>query len=178
MKKLIQTIAISTFIFAASSASIAHAKGFYIGGGIYQSYAEQGDFDEDDVVPALFAGYTFLDTNIFMMSAELGYYDLGEYDSTVTDTKYEVDASAFTLAAVGYIPIGPFFEIYAKAGIASLSVDIKKDGIKEDNDGEEAFGGIGFSFDVLDTIDIYAEYLVFDNEIDSSIAGLGVRFAF
>ena len=178
MKKLIQAIAISTFIFATSSASIAHAKGFYIGGGIYQSYAEQGDFDEDDVVPALFAGYTFLDTNIFMMSAELGYYDLGEYDFTVTDSKYEVDASAFTLAAVGYVPLGPFFEIYAKAGIASLSVDIKKDGIKEDNDGEEIFGGIGFSFDIVDTIDIYAEYLVFDNDIDSSIAGLGVRFAF
>lgn len=49
---------------------------------------------------------------------------------------------------------------------------------KGDADGEEMFGGIGASIDVLDTIDIYAEYLVFDTDIDSSIAGIGVRFTF
>ena len=109
-----------------------------------------------------------------MLSAELGYYDLGKTDSN----DYKVDASAFTLAGVAYLPIGPFFEVYAKAGIASVSVEVDAFGQKDDFDGDEAFGGVGFAFDILDTIDIYAEYLLFDTEIDSEMIGVGIRFAF
>jgi len=178
MKKLIQKITMSTIIFVASSVAFANAGGFYIGAGVYQSYAEEGDFDEDDTVPAFFAGYQFIDSNIFMLSAEVGYYDLGSYDGLIDDQQYKVDASAFTLAAVGYIPIGPIFEIYAKAGVAATKIDIERGSESTDDDGGKAFGGLGFSFDILDTIDIYAEYLVFDTKVDSSMAGLGVRFAF
>jgi hypothetical protein len=178
MKKIIQKITMSTLIFAASSFTLAQAAGIYIGGGIYQSYAEQEDFDEEDTVPAVFVGYNFLDSNIFMLSGELGYYDLGSYSGTTNNINYDIDASAFTLAGVGYIPIGPFFEIYAKAGVAAMSIDIERNSEKYDDDGGKAFGGLGFSFDILDTIDIYAEYLVFDTTIDSSIVGLGVRLAF
>jgi hypothetical protein len=178
MNKFPQLIAMTTFILAANSPSLAHAEGFYIGAGVYQANAEEGDFDDDDVVPALFAGYTLIDSNIFMISAEVGYYDLGGYSGTVGSTNYNIDASAFTLAAVGYVPIGPFFEIYAKVGAALVNIDVEVGSLKNDADGEELFGGIGASVDVLDTIDIYAEYIVFDTDIDSSIAGIGVRFAF
>lgn len=178
MKKLIQKITMSTLIFAASSFTLAHAGGFYIGGGVYQSYAEQGDFDDKDTVPAFFAGYTFIDSNVFMMSAELGYYDLGSYNGTVGASQYDIDSQAFTLAGVGYIPIGPIFEIYAKLGVSAMSVDIEAGSDKESESDGKAFGGLGFSVDILDTIDIYAEYLAFDNTIKSSIAGVGVRFAF
>jgi len=180
MNKRIQSIATAcTFsILALGGISSAHADGFYIGAGVYQAYAEEGNFDDDDTVPALFAGYNFLDTNIFMMSAELGYYDLGGYDGSSNNVEYDIDASAITLAAVGYIPIGPFFEIYAKAGAAAISLDVEINDVKDDSDGTEAFGGVGFSIDVLDTIDVYAEYLMFDTDVDSQIAGIGVRFAF
>ena len=180
MNKRIQSIATAcTFsLLALGGISSAQADGFYIGAGIYQANAEEGNFDDDDTVPALFAGYNFLDTNIFMMSAELGYYDLGGFDGSTNNVEYDIDASAITLAAVGYVPIGPFIEIYAKAGVASVSVDIEIDNIKDDSDGTEAFGGIGASIDILDTIDIYAEYLMFDTDIDSQLAGIGVRFAF
>ena len=47
---------------------------------------------------------SFIDTNFLMLSAELGYYDLGSYDSNDVD----VDASAFTLAGVAYYPLGPY----------------------------------------------------------------------
>lgn len=154
-------------------ACIANADGFYVGAGAYKADMDIADFD-DDYVAAGFVGYQFLDTNFLMLSAELGYYDLGETDSN----DYKVDASAFTLAGVAYLPIGPFFEVYAKAGIASVSVDVEAFGEKDDFDGEEVFGGVGFAFDILDTIDIYAEYLLFDTEIDSEMIGVGIRLDF
>ncbi|WP_017222099.1 outer membrane beta-barrel protein [Moritella dasanensis] len=178
MNKFPQLIAMTTFILAANSPSLAHADGLYIGAGVYQANVEEGGFDDDDVVPGLFVGYTLIDSNVFMVAAELGYYDLGGYSGTVANTNYDIDASAFTLAGVGYLPIGPFFEVYAKLGVALVNIDVEVGSSKDDADGEEIFGGIGASIDVLDTIDIYAEYLVFDTDVDSSIAGIGVRFAF
>ena len=152
----------------------ASAEGFYFGVGGYSASMDTGEVDDDDVVPAGFLGYQFIDSNIFMLSAELGYYDLGAY----TGSGYDVDSDALTLGAVGYLPIGPFFEIYAKAGIASVNVDVEVLNEKSAFGGEEAFGGVGFSFDILDIVDIYAEYLVFDTEVDSEMIGVGVRFDF
>jgi opacity protein-like surface antigen len=178
MNKHSRFIASIISVLAITAPAQAYADGFYIGAGAYQANAEQDSFDDDDVVPALFVGYNLIDSNIFMVSAELGYYDLGGYSGSSLGSNYDIDASAFTLAAVGYLPIGPFFEVYAKAGVAMTSIDIEVNGSKNDADGEEFFGGIGASIDVLDTIDIYAEYLMFDTDIDTSIAGVGVRFAF
>lgn len=175
MNKLLQiTLGAGLSAAMALSASMANADGFYIGAGIYQSDMEVSTYDDDDTIPAAFAGYQFLDTNFLMLSAELGYYDLGSYSGT----DYKVDADALTLAGVVYVPIGPMFEVYAKAGVASVSIDTTLNGLKGDDDGTEAFGGVGVAFDIFDTIDIYAEYLVFDTEVESEIAGIGVRFDF
>ncbi len=166
-------LSIALAIIFILCASISNADGFYVGAGAYKADMNIEDFD-NDYVPAGFVGYQFLDTNVLMLSAELGYYDLGETDSN----SYKVDASALTLAGVAYLPIGPFFEVYAKAGIASVSVDVKAFGKKKDFDGEEVFGGVGFALDILDTIDIYAEYLLFNTKIDSEMIGVGIRIDF
>ena len=167
---IITILLFSTLAFTSIS---ANASGFYFGVGAYSAELDYDDIDDDDVVPAGFIGYQFIDSNIFMLSAELGYYDLGDFEGL----GQEVKSDAFTLAAVGYIPIGPFFEIYAKLGVASISVDVNGSEV-DALGGEDAFGGLGFAFDILDTIDIYAEYLRFDNEIDSELYGVGVRFDF
>jgi opacity protein-like surface antigen len=157
-------------IFSAA----ANADGFYIGAGVYETSVSFDALDDDDYTPAAFVGYQFLDTNFLMLSGELGYYDLGDY----SDDALSVESSAFTLAGVAYLPIGPFFEVYAKAGIAAVRVDVETPGAKDNFDDEEAFGGVGFSFDILDTIDLYAEYLKFDTEVDSEMLGIGVRLDF
>jgi opacity protein-like surface antigen len=158
----------------AIAAPLATADGLYIGAGAYKTDMDIQGFDDDDNTPAAFVGYQFLDTNLLMLSAELGYYDLGDYSGA----NFSVDAKAYTAAGVVYLPVGPFFEIYGKLGIASVEVDTRVNGIKKSYDGEEAFGGIGFAFDLLDTVDIYAEYLQFDNEVESEMIGVGVRFDF
>ncbi len=149
---------------------VAHADGLYIGAGSYKANVQTTNFDEDDTVPAFFVGYNFIDTSLFMFSAELGKYDLGEYSAAGTT----IDADALSLAAVAYIPIGPVIEIYAKAGIASTSV--KTNGSKVDDN--NSFTGVGIGFDILDTVDIYAEYLTFDTDIDTDMFGIGLRLDF
>ncbi len=176
MKSLLKSV-LSAGLAAslALSASAVSADGFYIGAGVYKSDMDSNAFSDSDTVPAAFVGYQFIDTNFFMLSAELGYYDLGDYSKNVNS----VDASAFTLAGVAYLPLGPIFEVYAKAGAAVVSGDVKfANHVKDDIDGTDFFGGVGAAFDILDTVDIYAEYLVFNTEVDSDMLGVGVRLDF
>ena len=174
--KSIKNLALKGILAAtiAFSATQASADGFYIGAGIYSPEAETSTISDSDTTPALFLGYQFIDTSVFMFSAEVGYYDLGSYDSQISS----LDADALTLAAVGYLPLGPFFEVYAKAGIAQTNVDYTINTIKDDLGGTDAFVGIGASIDIMDTIDIYVEYLTFDTEIESDSIGAGIRFDF
>jgi len=147
--------------------SNAVAEGFYFGGGSYESEAQTDGLDETDTTFGLFVGYNLIDSNVFMLSAELGSYDLGEYSSD----NNSVDGDAFSLSAVGGIPLGPFIELYGKIGVAEVDVSVNNDNF----DGSEAFYGAGISFDNLHTFDIYVEYLEFDNEIDSRLLGAGVK---
>lgn len=185
MKRLMRSALVTAVLLIASIAlqSVAYADGLYAGLGAYRAEYEDDIVDDDETVPAAFIGYNFLDTNILMLSAELGYYQLADFEDSIDlgragNVDYEIDAKAFTLAAVVYVPIGPFIEIYAKAGIAAVSLDIEINDNKFDEDGEEGFAGLGIGFDLFDTIDIYAEYLGFDTEIDSEMVGIGVRLDF
>ena len=71
--------AIALIVAVFLSANVK-ADGFYVGAGAYKTDISIDAFDDDDYAPAAFLGYQFLDTNILMLSAELGYYNLGEYD--------------------------------------------------------------------------------------------------
>jgi opacity protein-like surface antigen len=164
-------------IFAASlavSATQASADGFYIGAGIYSPEIEYASISDSDTTPAFFVGYQFIDTNIFMFSAELGYYDLG----SIRKHGEKIESNALSLSAVAYLPIGPIFEVYAKAGVSQTKVDYSFGGSTTDLGGTDGFGGIGASLDILDTIDIYVEYLVFDTQVKTESIGVGVRFDF
>jgi len=141
----------------------------YFGAGAYQSEAQVLDLDDGDTTAGFQLGYVIIDS-VVILSAEIGSYDLGSY----SDGGTEVEADAITLGGVASLAIGPFFEIYAKAGIASVDVDINGDS----EDGNEVYSGVGFAFDVLDTLDIYAEYLEFDTEVDSELLGAGIRLQF
>lgn len=150
----------------------------YIGAGAYKSETEGVPANDDEEVTAFFLGYNIVDSNIFMFSVEGGYYDLGSFTGTENGDDYKSEAEAYTIAGVAYLPVGPFIELYGKVGFAMVEGETVINGDKYSDDGEEAFGGLGMSIDILDTVDIYAEYLVFDNEIESEMAGVGVRLAF
>ncbi|HKJ51317.1 MAG TPA: outer membrane beta-barrel protein [Gammaproteobacteria bacterium] len=125
--------------------------------------------DDNDTTTGFQLGYLFIDSAI-MLSGEVGSFDLGSYGKGGTD----VDADAVTLAGVLGLAIGLAFEIYAKAGIASS--DVKVNGKNEG--GNESFSGVGFSIDILDTLDFYAEYLEFNTEVNSDLQGAGISLQF
>ena len=160
-------IALTFAVFLGGFQSTAAADGFYFGAGAYQSEAKVEALDDTDETLGFLVGYHLIDSNVFLLSAELGAYDLGDYSSDGVD----VDADAITLSANAGIPLGPFIELYGKIGVAEVSLDVNGD----DFDGSETFYGAGIAFDILDTIDIYVEYLEFDTAVNSSLVGVGIK---
>ena len=75
--------------------SSAVAQGFYFGGGIFRSDPTYEALAETGATPAAFLGSNCIESNIFMLSAELGYYDPGDHGKDGVD----VEADAYTLAA-------------------------------------------------------------------------------
>ncbi|GAB5413860.1 MAG: hypothetical protein Cons2KO_14630 [Congregibacter sp.] len=175
MRRLPRAVLLLVPGLAIAFTSPVFADGLYFGAGVYQTDLEVAAGSDDDFTPAGFVGYQFLDSNLLMLSAELGYYDLGATSGQLDDISFSADASALTLAGVAYLPIGPFFEVYAKAGVAAVDVETRLGDTRRDDDGTELFGGLGVAFDIFDTIDIYAEYLQFDNAFDSQMIGVGIR---
>jgi hypothetical protein len=160
----------TAIMLATGFHSNAFADDFYIGAGVYEVDSTISGFEDNDTVPAFFLGYTFIDSNFLMLAAELGKYDLGDY----RNTNANASSDAYTLAAVVSLPVLSFIEIYAKAGTASVNLTVNGQNL----DGTEVFIGAGFGFDILDTIDIYVEYLSFDTDIDTNLLGAGIRLDF
>lgn len=172
MKSLkLPVLAIAAISFVSTAASNpARAEGLYLGAGVYYSDSDVGD----DTVPAGFIGYTFVDTNFLMLAVEGGYYDLGDS----SDRFEKLKADAWTAGGMASLPLGPFFELYAKGGVAFLNTELKQEGRNDKNSDEEAYYGAGVAIDILDTIDLYAEYIWFDTDYNSEVAGVGIRLAF
>lgn len=182
---LYRTTAMSTTVLAGAAMLLCLVSSFslradalYLGAGAYFSDVEIAAGSEDDITPAGFVGYQFLDSNVLMLSAEVGYYDLGSWSGGLDEARYSLDASALTFAGVAYVPLGPFFEVYAKGGLAAVEVKSHFAGASRTDDDTDTFIGAGVALDFFDTIDIYAEYLQFDNQIDSRMIGVGIRFDF
>lgn len=147
--------------------SRAAADGFYFGAGAYLSAATIDGFDDTDETLGFLVGYHLIDSNVFLLSAELGAYGLGDYSGDGN----KIESDAISLALNAGIPIGPFIEIYGKIGAADVSLSVND----ENFDGTETFYGAGIAFDILDTVDIYLEYLEFDTEVNSDTIGIGVK---
>ena len=148
----------------------ARADGFYIGGAAHVATAEYQDADDTDSTTSLTLGYTLIDSNFLILSAELSRYGLGSF----SDSGIDIESEAVSLGAMAALPLGPFIELYGKLGVASVEVEING----EDFDGDENFRGVGLGFDFFDTVDLFVEYLEFDNEVDTELLGLGLRLDF
>lgn len=67
----------------------------------------------------LFGGYNF--NKYFGLEAT--YYDLGNFEDTDATSKYTADVKAYDLAGRGILPIGTWFEMFAKLGFSTVSND-------------------------------------------------------
>lgn len=147
--------------------STAQADGLYFGAGAYLNEAKIRELEETDEGLALLLGYKTIDSNVFMLSFELGFHDLGEFSSDGE----EVELDAISLSVVPALPLGPFIELYGKLGVAEMGVEVNGRSF----DGTETMYGVGIALDFFDTVDLYLEYLEFDTEVDSSTVGIGIK---
>ena len=128
------TIMVTAAACAASTAALAeNPAGFYLGAGVGystirsddSSYGLPGYYNDHQTAWKVMAGVR----PISLVGAEFEYIDFGQpgnhYGSNASNY-YGLDSHprAAALFAVGYLPIPvPFFDVFAKAGVARLQMD-------------------------------------------------------
>lgn len=126
----------------ASGTAAAQKAGWYIGGGVGNAKADfvRSDFtglasgaysvDNSEIGARFFAGYRATPN----FGVEFGLASFGSYRHTFNDpvngvAVYDYEASALTVAAAGYLPLGGGFGLNGRAGIAftAASLDLRRD---------------------------------------------------
>ncbi len=143
--------------FAAAEES--KASGGYLGGAFgFTTFDDDGAFlglgvDDSDSSLMINGGYKILKH----LAVEARYVDLGSY--SVAGTGLSLDASAFSIHAIGIIPFGDSgWELFGQLGLGTLTVDIA--GSDFDEDVGAAGIGVRFSptenFSLAIQTDVYA----------------------
>jgi OOP family OmpA-OmpF porin len=176
-----------------AQAAAADDSGFYLGAGVGLAQTGNtsrlgvadlplltGKTHDDDTTWGVAAGYR-INQNI---AIEVGYVDLGEITSEVTDATGATDARAasgfsadgVTLALIGTFPLGNW-EPYLKAGLLSSNTVLEfagsaaggNFGARITNEDEDALYGIGVSYAVSESLRIYLDltYLMEVGESDT-----------
>ena len=139
-------IGLTIFSFLASAPAMAVTPGFYLGGSVGGATTESSDgtvtFDDDDTAWKLFAGYHFLQ----FFAVEGGYRDLGSPSANLAGNDVKLDTTAFDLAGLAGIPIGPVY-LFGKVGAIWWDSDFTVNGTKTSDDGVGYEAGLGLSVD-------------------------------
>ncbi|MFM4701829.1 OmpA family protein [Aeromonas bivalvium] len=135
-----------------SAASLpAQANDWYLGGGggvaIGHDIGDLGkDVDKNDTAWSLFAGYNFNEN----FGAELGYLNTGDWQ--VDNEKFSSQGA--TLSAIGRLPLGEVFSLFAEGGAYLYQVDTING---SDNDYAPLLG-LGMGAQLTDWLDLQARY--------------------
>lgn len=157
----------------ADDITVSHAKtgaeGFYLGASI--GNASYDDIDESDVGFDLFAGINLNE----VLSAELGWVDLGEADGGTATA----EVSAFHLAIVGHVALQNNLNAFGKLGMAVWDADVRQGAISTSDSGTDVFFGFGVDYQIsaLSSVRFGADwYSVDDEDITLVAVGLKQRF--
>jgi len=175
MNKLAAAVAALSVVTAPAAFADENA-GWYVGGGIGQFNAQIDDFteiddtvdrwDEDDTAYKLFAGYRLNKVLAF----ELDYINLGEpAGAVVPGVNLDSSVDGFAPYVVGTLPLGNFFEVYARLGYffydATLGVENELDNrVEFDEESEDVVYGAGVGANIGEKLNIRFEYEKFDLE--------------
>ncbi|MBC2604761.1 outer membrane beta-barrel protein [Pelagicoccus albus] len=171
-------------LVAAGLVGTLSASPFYVAGGVYSASVEESfdavsdlDLDDNDTVPALFFGVSFMDH----FAVEAGYYDLGSYSSQLDNEVITADSEALAVNVVGSFKVVKLFDLYGKFGLAHVTSDLEfnSDTIEAfDDSSTDPYYGVGANLNVGQNIDIYAEYVRFASDLEVDLGGVGIRFHF
>lgn len=172
--KLLSTLLLSVALGAAAFGANAQDSGFYAGAGAGQSFVDEGAYDDEDTAFSVFGGYQ---VNRYF-GVEAGYADFGKIEPDVAGPALEGDSAYLT--AVGTLPVGENFSLYAKAGLHRWNVDADLPVLGGDDDsGSDPTYGVGAQYRFTEHVALRGEYSRFEIEdADADLAQLQVRFDF
>jgi OOP family OmpA-OmpF porin len=175
------------------AASQASAQGFYVGGSVGRSDADDGNavpdlitsgtVDGTDTGFKIFGGYQFSQ----YFGLELAWVDLGKatYSGTFAGfpvTGGSIKTQGFNFSAVGTYPFGSGFAVFGKVG--AFAWESKQNDVtagipfsNKENGGDVSFG-IGASYDITKNIGIRAEWERFKAVGDIDLLSVGLVYKF
>lgn len=163
----------TTGAFATTGSSgTSSTSGVYVGASAGQSNTEASSFDGSGTAFKLQGGYRVMK----YFGVEADYRDFG----TQEDQSVEFDATALDLFAMGVVPVGHAFEVFAKAGWSNWDADIIDSGVNVgSDDGTDLAYGLGGSY-TFGKFDLRVEFEQFDveNTDDVTVASLGFNYKF
>ncbi len=170
----VSAVMLAAAVPAAYAQDQEEVSGFYLGGGLGTFNASiddvddvdatVDDWDSDDTAYKVFAGYRL---NRFL-AFELDYVNLGEPSGNVVPG-FNVDAAVdgFAPYIVGTLPLGPYFELYGRAGYyfydANVGVtDALDNRVEFDEESEDLVWGAGIGANLGEKLNLRFEYERFD----------------
>jgi len=206
MNKQLFLLAFSAVIGVTSAQ--AADTGFYVGGSLGQS--EVSDFsgadfdaelntwgltsststDDTDTGWKAFAGYRIMK----YLAVEGAYTDFGEFTAHSSITapsagivNTNIEAEAWTISALGILPLADNFSLFARLGVNLWNVDISARGTgsgvaaseSDSDDGTEWVYGVGAAFNITKNLSVRGEWERYDfddADIDLLSAGLSWNF--
>lgn len=175
-----------TAAFVANS-QVPDDEGYYVGisaNWVNADFKDRSDtdFDDSDTAFGIRGGYMFSD----MFGVEIGYMDFGDFEATDDNANDTIDlnADAFTIAAVFNWSAAEYIDLYGKLGVYNVNANrtsfIAGNILEDDDDDTSAYGTLGIEYDFGDW-DVFAEYSIADtdiNDLDMDIISVGVKYQF
>ncbi|MEQ9451258.1 MAG: porin family protein [Pseudomonadales bacterium] len=179
MRKIITLTALTTLAAFSLNAQAAD-NGLYIGAGVgaYTLEIDDTDFDDNDTVAKVFAGYRFNKN----LAVEGEYQKLFESEDDIFGTNVELEADAWTIAVRPILPLTDFIDLYAKIGYTHYEAEARTrlGGVTiNDEDSESGLnwgGGIDFN---LGNVSLRGEVSRIEiDDADLNLVSAGVVFRF
>ncbi len=166
---------ISILALALLAGSSAWAEGFYAGAGIGITQVEDEEggvsFDDNPFGWKIIAGYDFNEN----FAIEGSYVNSGEAEDTVSGIDVEAELTAFTVSAVGLLPLSESATLYGKLGLYSGESEVSAFGLTEDDDESGLTVGGGVRFQTTEQLTLRAEFDWYDTDLDT-VWSIGVGF--
>jgi OOP family OmpA-OmpF porin len=166
MQKKSLVIALSAALLAPMAAL---GQGLYLGGGIGDS--ELDEFGNSNTSLRLLGGYWFSDR----FALELAYQDFGTFKKRAV----RAEAESLSISALGALPINQQWSLFARAGLARTSTEVRAGGWRDSDDDFSLALGLGVSWLVAPQVELRADYellhdVSFGSTDDSDIDTFGV----
>lgn len=181
MKRIRSVLAVllPAFFFVVGTPAVAQDAGWYIGGAygttsldVDTSGLPGVSIDDGDSGFKLYGGFQF---NKFL-GAEVGYVDFGKFPVSAGSTG-DLSLTAFTLAAVGTLPLGESFALYGKAGLWMWESESSIPNTAGTDDAD-VFIGVGARFNFNKNFGLTLDVEQYEASDSITMTSIGVRYKF